>query len=178
MLGNILGGGRGGMSPITMALLGVLAYRTLKGKGRLADMLGRGGSGAPGANPYGGNAGAPDPRAGGGGLGGLLGGLGGLLGAGAAGGALSGGLSDLLKQFQQNGQGEKAESWINRGPNKPVAPQELEQVLGEEKIAWLMQETGLSRQELLDGLSRELPQTVDQLTPEGRIPSEQEVAKV
>jgi uncharacterized protein YidB (DUF937 family) len=38
-----------------------------------------------------------------------------------------------------------------------------------------MQETGLSRQELLDGLSKELPTAVDQLTPEGRVPSEQEM---
>jgi uncharacterized protein YidB (DUF937 family) len=173
MFDKLFGGsGGGGMSPITMALMGVLAYRTLKGKGRLADMLGRGNAGGmPGANPYGGNAGAPDPRGAGGGV---LAGLGGLLG----GGALSGGLNDLLKQFQQHGQGDKAESWINRGPNKPVSPPELEQALGEERITWLMQETGLSRQELLDGLSRELPQTIDQLTPDGRIPSEQEPSRV
>ena len=39
---NTLGGnrGRGGMSPIMMGLMGLLAYRTLKGKGKLADMLG------------------------------------------------------------------------------------------------------------------------------------------
>jgi uncharacterized protein YidB (DUF937 family) len=178
MFDNLFGGsGRGGMSPITLALMGVLAYRTLKGQGRLADMLGRkpADGGMPGANPYGGNAGAPDPRsAGGGGLGGLLGGL---LGGGAAGGALSGGLNDLLRQFQRNGQGDKAESWINRGPNKPVSPPELEQALGEERIAWLIQETGLPREQLLAGLSRELPQAVDQLTPEGRIPSEEEAAR-
>jgi uncharacterized protein YidB (DUF937 family) len=174
MFDKLFGGsGRGGMSPITLALMGVLAYRTLKGKGRLADMLGRrpADGGMPGANPYGGNAGAPDPRSAGGGLGGLLGGL-------LGGGALSGGLSDLLRQFQENGQGDKAESWINRGANKPVSPRELEQALGEERISWLMQETGLSRQELLDGLSRELPQAVDQLTPEGRVPSEEEAARV
>ena len=181
MLGNLFGGGRrGGMSPITMALMGVLAYRTFKGKGRLAEMLGRkpADGGMPSANPYGGNAGAPDPRSAGGGMGGLLGGLGGLLGGGAAGGLLSGGLDDLLKQFQQTGQGDKAESWIAKGPNKPVSPPELEQALGEDRISWLMQETGLSRQELLDGLSRELPQAVDQLTPEGRVPSEQEAQKL
>ena len=176
MLGNLLGGGRGGMSPITLALMGVLAYRTFKGKGRLADMLGRkpDDGGMPGANPYGGNAGAPDPRNAGGGLGGLLGGL---LGGGAAGGLLSGGLKDLLDQFQQNGQGDKAKSWIESGPNKPIAPTDLEQALGEERIAWLMQETGLSRQELLEGLSRELPQAVDQLTPDGRVPNAQEAMK-
>ncbi|RYZ64107.1 MAG: hypothetical protein EOP08_09655, partial [Proteobacteria bacterium] len=67
-------GGRGGMSPMTMALVGLLAYRTLKGKGRLADMLGTNRQAAGGAPPGGGQTGAS-----GGGLGGLgnLGGLGG-----------------------------------------------------------------------------------------------------
>jgi uncharacterized protein YidB (DUF937 family) len=164
LLGNILGGGatsraRGGMSPITMALLGLLAYRTFQGKGRLADMLGR-------------TSGTANP---GGGLGGLLGGL---LGGGAAGGILSGGLGDLLKQFQQGGQGDRAESWVAKGPNKPLSPSELEQALGPEKIAWLMEETGLSRDELLAGLSRELPEVVDKLTPDGRLPTEQEAARM
>jgi uncharacterized protein YidB (DUF937 family) len=174
LLDSVLGGGSrsrgGGMSPITMALLGVLAYRTMKGKGRLADMLGQG-------QPSGGNAGAPNSGAAGGsgGLGGLLGGL---LGGGAAGGLLSGGLSDLLKQFQTHGQGDKAQSWIDSGPNKPVSPPELEQALGEERIGWLMQETGMSRAELLSGLSRELPDVVNKLTPDGRVPTEQEAARM
>ena len=169
LLDSVLGGNRagGGMSPITMALLGLLAYRTFQGKGRLADMLGR----APDSGPAGGAATANSS----GGLGGLLGGL---LGGGAAGGILSGGLSDLLKQFQQNGQGDKAQSWIASGPNKDVSPRELEQALGPDKIAWLMQQTGLSREELLVGLSRELPKTVDQLTPDGRLPTEQEAARL
>ena len=189
LLDSLLGGGTrtaggGGMSPITLALLGVLAYRTMKGKGRLAEMLGGAQAGAnpysgqpAGANPYGGNAPAPTGGGGpgGGGLGGLLGGL---LGGGAAGGILSGGLNDLLKQFQTHGQGDKAQSWIASGPNKPVSPAELEQALGEERIEWLMQETGLSRQELLAGLSRELPQAIDKLTPDGRVPTEQEAQRM
>ena len=69
----------------------------------------------------------------------------GLLGGGAAGGILSGGLGDLLKQFQQNGQGDKAQSWIASGPNKAVSPRELAEALGPDKIAWLMQQTGQRR---------------------------------
>ena len=176
-----LGGGRGGgMSPITMALLGVLAYRTLHGKGRLADMLGMNHPDTPGAGPAPGTA--PD-TASTGGLGGILsgglgggpgGGLGGMLG----GGALSGGLQDLLKQFQQNGHGDKAESWVSSGPNKPVAPHELEQALGNDRIDWLTRETGMSREQLLAGLSKALPQAVDQLTPNGHVPNEQEMTKL
>ncbi|HEY4405468.1 MAG TPA: YidB family protein [Xanthobacteraceae bacterium] len=159
----------GGMSPITMALMGLLAYRTFEGKGRLADMLGRtpGGAAAP-------SSGIPASNAGGG-LGGMLGGL---LGGGAAGGILSGGLGDLLRQFQQNGQGDKAQSWIASGPNKAVLPSELEQALGPEKIAWLTQQTGMSRDDLLAGLSRELPRVVDKLTPDGRLPTDQEAARL
>jgi uncharacterized protein YidB (DUF937 family) len=170
LLDGLLGGGarRGGMSPITMALLGLLAYKTFKGK-NLSDMFGNaGGGGAPGAAPGGGM---------GGGLGGLLqGGLGGLLGGG--GGILSGGLSDLLKQFQNNGQGDKAASWVASGPNTPIRPNELEAALGEERISWLMQQTGLSRDELLQGLSRELPGAIDELTPGGRLPNENDSPQI
>jgi len=162
LLDGILGGGMrrgGGMSPITMALLGLLAYKTMKGKS-MSDILG----GKPGEQ---------------GGLGGLLqGGLGGLLGGSAAGGVLSGGLSDLLKQFQTNGATDKADSWVSTGPNKPIEPSELERALGEERISWLMQQTGMSRDELLAGLSRELPQAIDKLTPQGRIPTEQEAERL
>ena len=162
LLDGILGGGgRGGMSSITMALLGVLAYRTLKGKGRLADMIGTSGAGAPG-----------------GAGGGLLGGLGGLLGGTAAGGILSGGINDLLKQFQQNGQGEKADSWVSAGQNKPMTPQELETALGAERVQWLMEQTGLPKEQLLAGLSRELPDVIDKLTPSGHVPNEQEAARL
>ena len=168
LLDGLLGGGMrrgGGMSPLTMALLGLLAYKTMKGK-NLSDMFGGGAGG-------GGGPGQGGPAQGGlgqGGLGGLLqGGLGGLLGGG---GILSGGLNDLLKQFQNNGQGDKAQSWVSTGHNQPIQPNELENALGEERIAWLMQQTGLSREELLEGLSRELPDAVDKLTPQGRVPAE------
>ncbi len=178
-LGGI-GGHRGGMSPITMALLGVLAYRTLHGKGRLANMLGTNhpadgatGAGTPGpgtaSNPGGvSGCGLGGVLAGGGGG---LGGLGGLLGGVLGGGALSGGLQDLLDRLRQNGHGDKADSWVSTGANQPVAPHELEQALGQDRIDWLTRETGMSREELLSGLSTALPQTVDKLTPDGRVPS-------
>jgi uncharacterized protein YidB (DUF937 family) len=159
----------GGMSPLNMALMGLLAYRTFEGKGRLADMLGR----SPGS-PIAPAGGMPGTSMTGGSLGGMIGGL---LGGGA-GGILSGGLGDLLKQLQQNGQGDKAQSWIGSGPNKAVLPAELEQALGPEKISWLMQQTGMSREELLAGLSLELPRVVDKLTPDGRIPTQEEATRL
>lgn len=155
---NTLGGnrGRGGMSPIMLGLMGLLAYRTLKGKGKLADMLGTGQAGA-------GVDGAPTR---------------GELGGALAGGSLGAGLKDLLDRFRQNGQDDKVQSWVSKDANKPIAPTEIEQALGEERIQWLMEQTGMPREQLLDGLSGELPQAIDKLTPDGRLPTDEELSRI
>jgi uncharacterized protein YidB (DUF937 family) len=172
------GSSGGGMSPMTMALLGLLAFKAIKsftgGQPNAAPTR-------PGAQP-GATTGAPtgSPASSGstGGLGDLLkGGLGGLLAGGAAGGVLSGGLNDLLKQFQQNGHGEVAQSWIGSGPNKTISPDNLEDALGADRINTLSSLSGMSREDLLNGLSQQLPDVVDQLTPDGRLPTDQEAAR-
>jgi uncharacterized protein YidB (DUF937 family) len=149
------------MDPLTLALAGLLAYRTYQGQGKLAEWIGHKGPNADAASAVGG---APSQQ-----LPPLLQSL------GAA--PLAQGLSDLLSDFQQKGFGETIKSWVETGPNKPVSARQLEQALGEERIAWLLKQTGISRQALLEGLSRELPPTIDQLTPEGRLPTEQEVTR-
>ena len=155
----------GGMSPITMAILGLLAYKAVKHLG----------SSQPGASPA---APAPAPGQSGGGLGDLLkGGLGGLLAGGAAGSVISGGLGDLLKQFQQNGHGDAANSWVSSGPNKQISPNDLASALGADQINSLASQTGLSRDELLSGLSQHLPDVINHLTPDGRLPTEDEIAR-
>jgi uncharacterized protein YidB (DUF937 family) len=151
----------GGMSPITMAILGLLAYKAVKGLS----------GGQPGAKP------ASTDNAPGGGLGNLLpGGLGGLLAGGAAGSILSGGLNDLLKQFQQSGQGDVANSWVGTGPNKAISPSDLAKVLDNEQIKALLAQTGISRDALIAGLSEQLPEMIDKLTPHGRLPTAQELS--
>jgi uncharacterized protein YidB (DUF937 family) len=142
------------------ALLGLLAVVGYQNRDKLAEILG--GQGNPGAPGQGGQQG---------GLGQVLGGLG---GKGGVGGLLGGGLGELLDRFKQNGQGEVAESWVARGPNKEVAPQQLEQAIGTDVVATLSKQTGLSREEILARLSRELPQAVDKYTPDGRLPTESE----
>jgi uncharacterized protein YidB (DUF937 family) len=178
---DILGGGnrRGGMSPIALAVIGALAYRTLKGKGRLADMLGtsQGAGGGAGTSPTaatGGLGGGVGGGLGGGVSEGMGGGLGGLLG-GLGGGGLGAGLKDLLDRFRQTGHEDKAQSWVSTGSNQPIAPNELEQALGADRIQWLMEQTGLPKDQLLAGLSNELPSTIDKLTPNGQVPADDEL---
>lgn len=166
----------GGMSPMTMAILGLLAWKAYK------HMTATQSGTAPQPSP----APAPPPvnTADGGGLGGglgglgglLKGGLGGLLAGGAAGTVLSGGLGDLLNQLQQSGHGETANSWVGKGENKPIAPGDLANALGADQIESLSAQSGLSRDDLLSGLSQYLPQVVDHLTPDGRLPNENEIS--
>ncbi|WP_440636654.1 YidB family protein [Bradyrhizobium sp. PUT101] len=159
----------GGMSPMTMALLGLLAWKAFK------HFTGNQSGSAPQPSP----TPAPPPvNAGGGGsLSDVLkGGLGGLLAGGAAGTVLSGGLGDLLNQLQQSGHGDAANSWVGRGENKPIAPGDLASALGADQIDSLSAQSGLSREELLSGLSQYLPQVVDHLTPDGRLPNENELS--
>jgi uncharacterized protein YidB (DUF937 family) len=141
--------------PSMTALLGLLAIAGYQNRDKLAEMLkGAGGGGSSGAQP-----------------GGLLGNLGGMLGGAGVGGLLSGGINELLERFNQNGHGETAQSWINSGPNKDISPPQLKQAIGPDVLERLEQQTGLSQEELLARLSRELPMAVDKYTPDGRLPA-------
>ena len=153
----------GGMSPMTMAILALLAYKAVKHIG--GGQPGAAPSPAPGNTV---NAGLPGGAAGGG--------LGGLLAGGAAGSVLSGGLGDLLKQFQQSGHGEVANSWVGPGANKPISEGDLASALGADRINNLASQSGLSSDELLKGLSQMLPDVVNHLTPDGRLPTPSELS--
>jgi uncharacterized protein YidB (DUF937 family) len=168
--------------PSMTALLGLLAVAGYQHRDKLAEMLG-GGSGASGGAQAGGpmqtggshlpgqGAGQAGAQGGApGGLGGLLGGLGG----GGLGGLLGGGLSELVDRFTQNGHGEVAQSWVGTGPNREVAPPQLEKAIGPDVLEQLTRQTGLSRDEILARLSKNLPHAVDQYTPQGRLPTQDE----
>src|SRR3982074_3161962 len=93
--------------PSMTALLGLLALAGYQNRDKIAEMLKGARRGTP---PGAGNQQGP--------LGGLLGNLGGALAGGGVGGLLNGGLGELLDRFKQNGQGDAAEAWIKKGPNK------------------------------------------------------------
>ena len=188
--------GGGGMPTWMMALLGLLAYKAVKGGG-LGNMLGGGQAQAP--NQTGGGlgdvlggmlGGGSSPRGGGGGLGDILGGalaggaasggLGGLLGGllgGGGGNVLNGGLRHLVQDMEQNGHADEVQSWVSRGENRAIAPTDLAHAVGIDDIDAVAQQTGMPREQLLSELSQHLPEFVDQLTPDGRLPTEQEASR-
>ena len=156
--------GSGGMSKTTMALLAFLAYKAYKGMN--AQQPAQAGAPAPqGREPQ-------EP-------GGLAGVLRTIFGGGSVPGpVLSRGVGNTVQDLERSGHGEIARSWVGRGQNRSITPENLEGALGEDGIRDLMQQTGMERDELLATLSEHLPRVIDHLTPEGRLPTEQEASRL
>lgn len=93
-------------------------------------------------------------------------------------GSILDGLGGLIEEFQKKGFGEAIDSWVKTGPNKTVAPPEVSDALGGDVVDELARRTGLSRDQILDGLARTLPNVVDRLTPQGRLPNYQELSRL
>ena len=154
--------------PSMVALLGLLAVAGYQNRDKIAEVMG-------GRQQELQNKPDPsEPQS----QGGLLGKLGGMLGGAGAGSVLSGGLRDLVDRFKQNGHGPAADSWVSNGPNQQLRTDQLEQAIGPDALNTLLAQTGLSREELLSRLTRELPTAVDKLTPAGRLPTEDEAARL
>ena len=94
------------------------------------------------------------------------------------GNVLSRGIGNAVQDLERSGHGEIARSWVARGPNRSITAPKLEAALGEDGIRDLMQQTGMEREELLATLSEHLPRVIDHLTPEGRLPTEQEASRM
>ena len=156
-----------------IALLELLAVAGYQNRDRIGEFIGR-------LTGQGGATSPPDPTnprgvAGDTGLGGILGGLGGLL-AGTQGG-IAGGLGDLLDRFKTSGHEDAAQSWVQTGPNNDLDEADLEGALGGDAIEQLTRKTGLSKDELIARLKSVLPGAVDQMTPQGRLPTENEASR-
>ncbi len=92
-------------------------------------------------------------------------------------GSILGGLTDLIGKLSAGGVGAQVNSWIAQGANQPVQPGQLGSALGAEVLNQLSQKTGMSQQELLDQLAAALPQIINHLTPNGRVPTVADLEK-
>lgn len=140
--------------PSLAALLGLVAVAGYQNRDKISDFVKglSGGSGAaavPGVPSAGGLTAALP--------GGLSGGLGGVLGG-------------LINHFQENGAGDVAGSWVGTGTNQPISGSQLSQVLGPDLVAKISASTGLTPDQIVAQLSQVLPQVVDHMTPQGKLP--------
>ncbi|MES0044387.1 YidB family protein [Mesorhizobium sp. M0091] len=132
------------LGKLAIAMLGVLAYQN---RDKIGDMI----RGAGDRNPN-------DPQ------GGILD----QLSKGVSGTALG----DILDRFRGAGAGSKVDSWVGTGPNEPIQPSEVEAAIGEDTLTSLSMQTGLSREELISRITRDLPEAVSKMTPTGELPVE------
>lgn len=87
-------------------------------------------------------------------------------------GSASSGLADLLERFRNAGKGEAVDSWVKQGPNEPINEGDVAMAIDDETMEALVRQTGMSREDILSRLAADLPETVDELTPDGRLPEE------
>jgi uncharacterized protein YidB (DUF937 family) len=92
-------------------------------------------------------------------------------------GSLLAGLGGLLEKLQQGGHGEAAKSWVGNEQNQAITPASLGSILGPSVIKGVAAKLGKSEEEVTTQLSQLLPSLVDKLTPQCRLPTQDEVAK-
>jgi uncharacterized protein YidB (DUF937 family) len=148
--------------PSLLALLGLVAAAGFQNRDKIADAL----KGANGGNALGGNGPAGDARN-------TLSDAGNVVGqtANSIGATLSNGLNELLATFRDAGQKDTADSWVTVGvPTQTLNRDQVEQAIGRDTLAEVAAKSGLDYDELLERLSKDIPETVDRLTPEGKFP--------
>ena len=82
-----------------------------------------------------------------------------------------GGVDGLKQKFEQAGLGDVADSWIGTGSNKSVSPDQVKDALGQQQVEQIANDAGVSTDDAAAGLSRVLPEAVDNVTPSGHVPS-------
>jgi uncharacterized protein YidB (DUF937 family) len=158
-------------SPSMVALLGLLAVAGYQNRDKIADMMQGAGAAdnrAPTSHMPTDDGPLHPPETGRGA--GVIDNLRGML----AGGGLAAGLTELIGRFTNPVQSARAQSWVGTGPNSEIGSDDLNDILDDETLDELSQKTGLTRAELLTRLSAALPEAVDRLTPQGRMPTEDE----
>ena len=84
--------------------------------------------------------------------------------------AQHGGVQGIVSQFERQGLGPTVNSWVQQGPNQPVAPEHVQKTFGDQTLTELAAKAGMSPQELAEKLAQVLPHTVDAMTPNGTVP--------
>jgi len=82
----------------------------------------------------------------------------------------TGGLGGLIGAFQKKGLGDMISSWISTGPNPPITPTQLTDVLGDDTLGQFARKAGVPPAEAGSILAGLLPTVIDKLTPDGKTP--------
>lgn len=73
-------------------------------------------------------------------------------------------LAAIVGNLSKNGLGEIVGSWLGMGENKVISPEDVNVLLGDEKIDTFAAELGLDRESAKSALADALPEVVDKAT--------------
>ncbi len=88
---------------------------------------------------------------------------------------MNGGLQRILARLQQQGKGGKGQSWISTGENEPVDAADIREALDEQELSQIARQLGVSEHEAAEAVAQVLPDVVDQSTPDGELPDDDEL---
>lgn len=83
-----------------------------------------------------------------------------------------GGLGGLLGAMEKQGLGDVGQSWVSKGSNLPISPEQLQKVLGQGQIADIAAKLGIPSDRVASQLAKVLPDAVDRVTPDGAVPDD------
>jgi uncharacterized protein YidB (DUF937 family) len=82
----------------------------------------------------------------------------------------TGGLQGLIQTFKEKGLGDAMSSWISTGENQPVSGDQIQHAMGGNFIQQIAKQLGSSKSEVSGGFANLLPDIIDKLTPNGKLP--------
>jgi uncharacterized protein YidB (DUF937 family) len=88
------------------------------------------------------------------------------------------GLAGLLEKLKTGGLGNAVQSWIGTGQNQPVSGDEVRSALGDDHVEQIAREAGMSTEQAFHGLASLLPQLVDRLSPDGKLPESSQLSDI
>ena len=88
-----------------------------------------------------------------------------------------GGLPGFLDKFRDHGFDDAVRTWIGKGANLTLSPEDVKRVLGGRAIDMLAHKAGVPPKTAAHELAALIPQLVDKLTPSGHLPDEEMLDK-
>jgi uncharacterized protein YidB (DUF937 family) len=84
----------------------------------------------------------------------------------------NGGVAGLAEKFQSGGAGGMFASWVSTRENQAVTAEEIEKVLGHERVQAMARKLGVEPGQAAAFIASTLPAVIDRLSPEGELPDQ------
>lgn len=85
-------------------------------------------------------------------------------------GQSEGGVSGLISKLKEGGLQQQLNSWIGKGDNQPISPEQVKNALGHDTVADVAAKAGISPDQAASDLAKALPEVIDKATPDGTVP--------